>query len=146
MNTGLRKILIGSAALFLLIALVAPGISATTAPNTSADAYSTDSAGSYNVPPSPQPPASNTDSMNQPDGEIEEPSQFQPESLPIQESEPSAEGVAEPESAPEEILPDIPSEDTNPDEPDSSYPTFQKVRGKSNPQRHGDSGNAKKVK
>lgn len=172
MKTGLRKILIGSAALFLLIALVAPGISATTAPNTSADAYSTDSSGSSYVPPSTQPPVSATDPMSQPNKEaepeveIEEPSGLQLEIQPIMEIEPVADGeaepenqpapegeaepapagAAEPESEPEEILPDIPSMDTNPDEPDSSYPTFQKGRAKSNPQRHGNSGNVKKTK
>jgi hypothetical protein len=138
MKKGLRKILIGSAALFLLIALVAPGISASTAPNTSAGIYSTASSGSSYVPPSTQPLASSTDPMSQPDGEAEPALEDEPE--------PAPDGEAEPQSEPEEILPEIPSMDPNPDEPDSSYPAFYKVRGKSASNRHGDSGNPKKVK
>jgi hypothetical protein len=55
-------------------------------------------------------------------------------------------GDEEPPAEPEEILPEIPSKDTDPDEPDSSDPTFNKEKGKSNAQGYGKSGNPKKIK
>lgn len=146
MKKGLRKILIGSAALFLLITLVAPGIAATSVESfASAGATNTDSA-SYQQP-STQPSAPVTVPMTQEPGresepEIEETSEPQSESDPMEEIEPPTE-EAEAEGEPEEILPDIPSRDTDPDEPDSSYPSFEKERGKSYGRCH---GNSKKVK
>jgi hypothetical protein len=165
MKKGLRKILIGSAALFLLIALVAPGISATdTASTASAGTYNPDFTGTYNAVSTSAPSVAITEPVSNPDddGEAadEEPIPPIPESEPVAEdgaepeSEPAAEGEAEPESEPaaegeaepEEALPEIPSEDTNPDEPDSSYPTFKKEKAKYNSQGHGNSGHAKKVR
>lgn len=150
MKSGLRKILIGSAAFLLLIALVTPGISASnTGSNTSSDTYDADSSSYFYVQPTTQPPAPATDVMTKPEMESEqevgsqEPSQPQPESQPMPESE--SEGEIQPESTSEsqEIQIDMPIKESASDEPDSSYPTIQKVRGKSNPQGNGYSGNKK---
>jgi hypothetical protein len=149
MKSGLRKILIGSAALLLLLALVTPGISASnTGSNTSSDTYDADSSSYVYVAPTTQPPAPAIDEMTKPEMEseqevaTEEPIQEQPETQPMPESESEEEIQPESESESEEILIDMLTKESTSEEPDSSY-SFEKQRGKSNPQGNGYSGKKK---
>ena len=130
MRKELRKMLISSAALLLLFALVTPSMSATDAiSNTAADPTGT--SWSDNTPPTANPD----------EGVIE------PVSEPTKdpEPEPATSGMEEP-SQPEELQPEIPVVDEDPGDPDNYDYSILKIRGKSNPQGQGYSGKIKKTK
>ena len=121
MKKGLRKMVISSAALLLLFALVAPSMSASDA-SISSMATTSWSDSNYNPPTStPEETA------------IEPPRE--PEKEPEQET-----AVIEEPSQPEELQPEDPVIDRDQPDPESYDSSNLKIRGKSNPQGLGYSG------
>lgn len=134
MRKGLRKMVISSAALLLLFALVAPSMSATDS-NFSTSAYPTGTSWTDN---SYTPPTSD------PDGTTNEPTDkpvidpiIEPEENPDPDT-PTA--VIEEPSQPEELQPEDPVMDKDQPDPDSYDSSNLKIRGKSNPNGVGYSG------
>jgi hypothetical protein len=130
MRKGLRKVVISSAALFLLFALIAPSMSATDAiSGTSGD--TSGSSWDSNMPPTTYPdeaivePVTEPEKMDDPTSAIEE---------------------AETASQQTEFEPEIPVVDEDPGDPDNYDSPILKVRGKSNPNGHGSGGKFKKSK
>lgn len=127
MKAYLRRVVISAAALFLLMALVAPVISGT------------DTADGFNSGCVPQPSTpSYTDSGNAaPDAnDYIEPQLTEPVSDPEKQDDPLAEEEqSEPYNEPEVISPDMPQEDEDPASSEIAYPKFN--HGKSNPQGQG---------
>ncbi len=136
MRKELRKMVISSAALLLLFALVAPSMSATD----SNFSTSANPAGSSLTDNSYTPPTSD------PDGTTNEPvidPVIEPEVNPDPDT-PTEDG--EEPSQPEEFQPEIPVVDEDPGDPDNYDSSMHKIRGKSNSQGRGNSGNIKKMK
>ena len=122
-KTSLKKLVFGTAALFLLMAMVTPAISASlvpisltadnSEPSSSTSGY-TDT--SYSTLNTPVPPA-------QPSGELE--------SQPITPVDPTEEGeTSEPSPEPEAIPPEAPQEEEVPVDPEVVYPEEEKGKGK----------------
>jgi hypothetical protein len=129
MRKGLRKVVISSAALILLIALIAPALSAS-----SAFADTTNISGSSwgsMTPPTTNPVETIEDPITDPDK---------------METPPSSSEEEGPDSQPAEIESEISVVDEDPGDPDISESPIVKVRGKSNPNGYGSGGKFKKSK
>jgi hypothetical protein len=136
MRKGLRKMVISSAALLLLFALVAPTMSATDSSfSTSANPTGTSSSDNPYTPPASNPDGSTLEPANEP---VSEPEENPDPDTPT--------GEIEEPSQPEKFLPEIPVVDEDPGDPDNPEPSILKIRGKSNPKGRGYSGNNKKMK
>jgi hypothetical protein len=123
----LRRVVISAAALFLLMALVAPVISGSgTVPASSSCYVQAPSITSYsNQESTVQLPDANGESqLIEPTAEPEKQDDAQAE-----------EEQSEPNSEPEVISPDMPREDEDPASPEIAYPKYN--NGKSNPQGQG---------
>lgn len=127
MKAYLRRVVISAAALFLLMALVAPVISGTdTVPASSSGYAPVSSITSY----------SNQGSTVQLPDANGEPQLIESTAEPEKQDEAQAEEEqSEPYSEPEVISPDMPQEDEDPASPEIAYPKFN--NGKSNPQGQG---------
>ena len=156
MRKGLRKMVISSAALLLLFALVAPSMSATDSNfSTSADPTGISSSDNPYTPPASNPDGSALEPASVP---VNEPA-YEPANEPVNEpaNEPANEPEIDPESEsgtadmeepsePEMFEPEIPVAEEDPGDPDQYDSPILKVRGKSNPQGKGQSGNQKNTK
>ena len=129
MRKGLRKVVISSAALILLIALIAPAMSASSA---FADTTNTSGSGLVSMMPTTTNPVET----------IEEPI-TEPEKMDDPTSSFEEEG---PDSHPTEIESEMPVVEEDPGDPDKLDSPIVKVRGKSNPNGHGSGGKFKKSK
>lgn len=122
-KTSLKKMVFGTAALFLLLAMVIPAISASLVPISSATDQSELSSGtsdgtdtSYSALITPVYTA---------------PTGSEPESQPITPVDPAEEGeTSEPNAEPEEIPPEAPQEEEVPVDPEIVYPEDENGKGK----------------
>jgi hypothetical protein len=130
MRKGLRKVVISSAALFLLFALIAPSMSATSAFSETSGAPSGSSLDSM-MSPTTNPVETIVDPITEP-GKMVDPASVMEEEQTTSETE--------------EFEPAIPVVDEDPGEPDNPDSPIVKVRGKSNPNGHGSGGKFKKSK